>query len=102
MRPMKRIILIQFFAKYFGGSYDLKSISRNKFIVLIILFKRMMKQMGYIYIHQIMTGNVSKTIKRRKVSTKQLSKIKSNKLLGNCCALLTTKDDGEGWVRLKK
>ena len=21
------------------------------------------------------------------------------KLLGNCCALLTTKDDGEGWVR---
>ena len=72
-------MIIQFFAKYFGGSYDLKSISRNKFIILIILFKRMMKQMGYIYIHQIMTGNVSKTIKRRKVSTKQLAKIKSSK-----------------------
>ena len=72
-------IIIQFFAKYFGGSYDLKSISRKRFIILIILFKRMMKQMGFIYIHQIMTGNTSKTIKRRKVSNKQLSKIESSK-----------------------
>ena len=35
----------------------------------------MMKDMGYIYIHQIMTGNISSTIKKRRISSKQLKKI---------------------------
>ena len=68
-------IILQFFAKYFGGVYDLKSISKKDYIKLVIIFKKMMKDMGYIYIHQIMTGNISSTIKKRRISSKQLKKI---------------------------
>ena len=35
--------------------------------------------MGFVYIQQIMTGNISKNIKRRKVSTKQLAKIENSR-----------------------
>lgn len=69
-------IVLQFFSKYFGGYYDLKSISRKNYLKLVIIFKRIMKSMGFIYLHQIMTGNSSKVVKRRKISNKQLNKIK--------------------------
>lgn len=72
-------IILQFFSNYFGGFYDLKSISKKNYIRLLIIFKKIMSNMGFIYIHQIMTGNVSRTIKRRKVSTKQLNKIESSR-----------------------
>ena len=68
-------IILQFFANYFGGFYDLKSISKKNYIHILIIFKKIMASMGFIYINQIMTGNVSKNIKRRKISTKQLNKI---------------------------
>lgn len=68
-------IILQFFANYFGGFYDLKSISKKNYIHILIIFKKIMSSMGFIYINQIMTGNVSKNIKRRKISTKQLNKI---------------------------
>ena len=71
-------IILQFFAKYFGGVYDLKSISKKDYIKLVVIFKKMMKDMGYIYIHQIMTGNISSTIKKRRVSSKQLRKIENS------------------------
>lgn len=70
--------ILQFFAKYFGGYYDLKTISKKYYIRLMIIFKKIMKNMGFIYINQIMTGNLSKTIKRRKISTKQLKKIEQS------------------------
>lgn len=68
-------VILQFFANYFGGFYDLKSTSKKNYIYMLIIFKKIMASMGFIYINQIMTGNVSKNIKRRKVSTKQLDKI---------------------------
>lgn len=68
-------IILQFFANYFGGFYDLKSISKKNYIHILIIFKKIMASMGFIYINQIMTGNISKNIKRRKISTKQLNKI---------------------------
>ena len=71
-------IILQFFAKYFGGIYDLKSISRKDYIKLVIIFKKTMTSMGFIYIHQIMTGNISSTIKKRRISSKQLKKIESS------------------------
>lgn len=71
-------IILQFFSSYFGGYYDLKSISKKYYIRLLIIFKKVMEKMGFIYIHQIMTGNTSKTIKRRKVSNKQLQKIEDS------------------------
>lgn len=71
-------LILQFFAKYFGGVYDLKSISKKDYIKLVIIFKRIMSNMGFVYIHQIMTGNVSSTIKRRRISSKQLKKIESS------------------------
>src|SRR5699024_6050485 len=33
-------IILQFFAKYFGGVYDLKSISKKDYIKLVIIFKK--------------------------------------------------------------
>ena len=38
-----------------------------------------MSSMGFVYIHQIMTGNLSKLVKRRKISNKQLKKIEKSK-----------------------
>lgn len=68
-------LIFQFFAKEFGGIYDLKSISKKDYIQLVIIFKKIMSNMGFIYLHQIMTGNVSSSIKRRRISSKQLKKI---------------------------
>ena len=72
-------ILLQFFSKYFGGYYDLRSISKKKYLKLLVIFKHIMSSIGFIYIHQIMTGNLSDTIKRRKISNKQLEKIQNSK-----------------------
>ena len=72
-------IILQFFASYFGGFYDLKSISKKNYIRILIIFKKIMTDMGFVYIQQIMTGNISKNIKRRKVSTKQLTKIENSR-----------------------
>lgn len=72
-------IVLQFFSKYFGGYYDLKSISKKNYLKLLIMFKHIMSSMGFIYIHQIMTGNLSKVVKRRKISNKQLNKIAKSK-----------------------
>ena len=72
-------IVLQFFSRYFGGYYDLKSISRKNYIRLLIVFKHIMESMGFVYIHQIMTGNLSKLVKRRKISNKQLKKIEKSK-----------------------
>lgn len=72
-------IVLQFFSNYFSGFYDLKSINKRNYIRLLIIFKKIMSKMGFVYIHQIMTGNISKEIKRRKVSTKQLKKLESSK-----------------------
>lgn len=71
-------LILQFFAKDFGGIYDLKSISKKDYIQLLIIFKKVMSNMGFIYIHQIMTGNVSTSIKKRRISSKQLKKIESS------------------------
>lgn len=71
-------LILQFFAKYFGGIYDLKNISKKDYIQLLIIFKKIMRRMGFIYIHQIMTGNVSSSIKKRRISSKQLKKIESS------------------------
>jgi hypothetical protein len=70
--------ILQFFVNDFGGIYDLKNISKKNFITLMIIFKKIMKKMGFFYLPQILTGNVSRTIKRRKVTTKQLRKIESS------------------------
>lgn len=72
-------IVLQFFSKYFGGYYDLKTISRKKYIKLLVIFKHVMESMGFVFIHQIMTGNLSKSVKRRKISNKQLQKIEKSK-----------------------
>lgn len=71
-------IVLQFFAKYFGGYYDLNSISKKDYIKLLIIFKKIMASLGFVYIHQIMSGNLSKAIKRRKISNKQLAKIETS------------------------
>ena len=71
-------LILQFFSNYFGGFYDLTSISRKDYIKLVIVFKHIMHNVGFRYIQHIMTGNVSSKIKRRKISTKQLKKIKNS------------------------
>lgn len=71
-------IILQFFAKYTGGFYDLKSISKRDYIHLMVIFKKKMSEMGFIYIHHIMTGNISNVFKKRKTSTKLIKKIESS------------------------
>ena len=73
-------ILSQYFAKYFGGYHDLKSIGRKNYIKLLIIFKKVMSNMGFVYLQNIVTGNKSQKVKRRRVSVKQLTKyMESNK-----------------------
>jgi hypothetical protein len=71
-------LVLQFFAKYFGGYYDLQSIGKKNYIKLVVIFKKVMYNIGFRYIQHIMTGNVSKKIKRRRLSTKQLKKIEND------------------------
>jgi hypothetical protein len=68
-------LILQFFADDFGGYYDLQSINKRNYICLIIIFKKIMKDIGFRYVHQLLTGNISSKIKRRRVSSKQLDKI---------------------------
>ena len=67
-------MIIQYFAKFFGGVVDLKNMRKKDYIILHILFKKITAKAGFIYINQIMTGNLSDTVKRRKISSKQLKK----------------------------
>lgn len=86
-------IILQFFSKYFGGYYDLKSISKSQYIKLLIIFKKIMSDLGFFYIPQLLTGNISKTIKRRNISNKQLKHIeesyKFKELMKNYSCVIT-------------
>lgn len=71
-------IIEQFFARDFGGTYDLKNIGRGQYIRLMIIFKKLMSELGFFYLQHILTGNLSKSIKKRNISVKQLKRIEQS------------------------
>jgi hypothetical protein len=72
-------LVFYFYAKYFGGYRDLNLLSRQQYIVLLILLKRRLQIQGNIYLPQILTGNVENKLNTRTIqNTKFLMKIENS------------------------
>lgn len=71
-----RSLLFYFYAKYFDGYRDLKSITKVQYIQLMILMKHSLQLRGDIYLPQIISGGISGRINARTIhNSKLLDKI---------------------------
>lgn len=74
--PIGRSLLDYFYAKYFNGYIDLKSINKAQYIQLMILMKRALQIKGDIYIPQILSAGIEGRINARTIyNSKLLDKI---------------------------
>lgn len=71
-------LVFYYYAKYFGGYRDLKVLSRNQYLKLLVLLKRKLQFQGLVYLPQIITGNVEKLNRRTIKNAKFLSKIQNS------------------------
>lgn len=71
-------LILQFFADDFRGLENMKFIKRRDFFILVLIIKHELKKNGFQLMHQLVTGNVSKTVKGRKVGSKKITKIKNS------------------------
>lgn len=77
--PIGRSLLFYFYAKYFDGYRDLKSITKSQYIDLMILMKRVLEIRGDIYLPQILSADISGRINARTIhNSKLLEKITSS------------------------
>lgn len=67
-----------FYAKYFGGYRDLNLLTRKNYLRLLILLKKRLIFQGFVYLPQILTGNVEKLNKRTIQNHKFLVKIENS------------------------
>lgn len=68
-------LVLQFFANAVGGYQDLDSVGKIPYIKLIIILKKVLSDMGFVYIQHLFTGNIPTKIKKRRITSKQLERI---------------------------
>lgn len=73
-------LVFYYYAKYFGGYRDLNLITRKQFLQLLILLKRRLQFQGFVYLPQILTGNIEKFNKRTIQNAKFLNKIENSSI----------------------
>ena len=71
-------LVYYYYAKYFGGYRDLNLLTRNQYLKLLILLKRRLQFQGFVYLPQILTGNVERLNKRTIHNAKFLAKIENS------------------------
>jgi hypothetical protein len=85
-------LLLQFFAKDFGSCEDLMIIKKVDYIKLVIIFKKVLLKHGFVYIPNLLTGNITK-IKGRRISKKQLEKIEESPRYKKTCEMYSCVKD---------
>ena len=79
-----RSLVFYFYAKYFDGYRDLKSITKVQYIQLMILMKHALQLRGDIYLPQILSGGISGRINARTIhNSKLLDKITESEVYKN-------------------
>lgn len=77
--PIGRDLLFYFYAKYFNGYRDLKSITKKQYIQLMILMKKALELNGDIWIPQILSADIEGRINARTIhNTKMIDKVESS------------------------
>lgn len=71
-------LVYYYYAKYFGGYRDLKLLSRNQYIKLLVLLKRRLQFQGLVYLPQVITANIEKLNKRTIQNSKFRTKIQTS------------------------
>lgn len=68
-----------YFAKHFGGFRDLGAINKNSLITLLIILKRRLQVNGFVFIPQLLTGNIQNKLNTRTIqNSKFLEKVESS------------------------
>lgn len=75
-----------YYAKYFNGYRDLNMLKVDQYMKLLIILKRRLQAQGYIYLPQILTGNIegklnTRTIQNRKFIDKIQTSVLYNQLI---------------------
>jgi len=71
-------IILQFFAEDFKGMENMKFIKRKDFYRMLIIMKTYLKRKGFKMLPELISGNISKRIKGRRIGNKKLAKIKQS------------------------
>lgn len=69
--------VLNFFSEEFKGSHNLKFLKKKNFYRLLIIMKTILLRKGFVILPYLISGNTSKLIKGRKISSKKLAKIKN-------------------------
>lgn len=84
VNKISKTLVFYYYAKIFGGFTPLNHITLKRYMELMILMKRKLESDGYIYIPQLISGNiVGKAINRMGHNSKQLSRIESTPIFQN-------------------
>jgi hypothetical protein len=76
MSTFQTNLIFQFFAGDFRGTENMKFIKRKDFYRLLIIMKETLYRRGFTIIPDLLSGNVSKKIRGRKIGNKKMNKIK--------------------------
>lgn len=77
-----------YYANIFGGYRDLSMLTRTQYLKLVVLLKRRLQAQGFVYLPQIITGNLTNLNLRVIQNKKFLNKIETSSVYRN---LLETK-----------
>lgn len=71
-------LLQYFYAKHFNGHNDLLLVKRDQYIKLMVILRKSLEAQGFVYMPDIITGNIFKFNKRIKNNRKFLDKLKDS------------------------
>lgn len=71
-------LVFYFYAKYFGGYRDLNLLTKDQYIRLLVLLKKRLQYQGFVFLPQILSGNIKKLNKRTIQNAKFLNKIENS------------------------
>ena len=77
--PIGRGMLFYFYARYFNGYRDLKSITKRQYIQLMILMKKALELNGHVWLPQILSADIVGRINARTIhNSKMIEKVESS------------------------
>lgn len=73
--PFQRMLVLNFFAKYFGDTASIKEIAARDYITLMVMGKRMLKEQGLLIFPEIFAGYVDRISSRTSINKTELAKL---------------------------
>lgn len=71
-------LIYYFYAKHFGGYQDLNLLTKTQYIKLMVLLKKRLQYQGFMYLPQLISGNIERLVKRTIQNKKFLDKIETS------------------------